>query len=123
MINITIVLVLICMLLNTTAQLLLKETMNTVGGFSFTFHNVISVGLKIIFSPYFLLGIVAYVLSMLVWLLVLSRLDVTVAYPLTSIAFVFTAFAGAFFFNEPITMVRLTGIVVIIGGIYLLTRT
>ena len=119
---VTVLLVLVCMLLNTAAQLLLKETMNTIGGFAFAFHNIIPIGMKIIFSPYFLGGLLAYVFSMILWLLVLSRLDVTVAYPLTSIAFIFTAIAGAWFFNEPITMVRLTGIVVIIGGIYLLTR-
>ncbi len=120
--NITIPLVLLCMFLNTAAQLLLKETMNKIGGFSFTFHNVIPIALKVVLNPYFLAGLTAYVLSMCVWLLVLSRLEVTVAYPLTSIAFIFVAFTGAFFFNEPLTMTRIAGIVVIIGGIYLLTR-
>lgn len=120
--NITIPLVLLCMLLNTAAQLLLKETMNKIGGFSFTLHNVIPIAFKVALNPYFLAGLSAYVLSLCVWLLVLSRLDVNIAYPLTSIAFIFVAFAGAFFFNEPLTMTRIAGIVVIIGGIYLLTR-
>ena len=120
--NITIPLVFLCMLLNTAAQLLLKETMNKIGGVSFTLHNFIPIGLKVAFNPYFIAGVTAYVLSMCVWLLVLSRLDVTIAYPLTSIAFIFVAFAGAYFFNEPLTMTRIAGIVVIIGGIYLLTR-
>ncbi len=120
--NITIPLVLLCMVLNAAAQLLLKETMNKIGGFTFAFHNIIPIGLKVAFNPYFLAGLTAYILSMCAWLLVLSRLDVTIAYPLTSIGFILVAFAGAFFYNEPLTMTRIAGIVVIIGGIYLLTK-
>jgi len=119
----TISLVMFCMILNTAAQLLLKETMNRIGAFSFSFHNIIPIGSKVLFNPFFIPALCCYILSMIVWLLVLSRLEVSVAYPLTSIAFIFTAVFAAIFLGENFTMVRLTGIVVIIVGIYLLTRT
>lgn len=121
--NITYGLVFLCMVLNTAAQLLLKETMNSIGGFTFSFANLFPIAMKVAFNPFFIFGMFSYVLSLVFWLLVLSRMDVNVAYPLNSIAFILTAFASAYFFNEPITMTRLAGIVVIIGGIYLLTRT
>lgn len=116
-------LILLCMILNTAAQLLLKQTMASIGGFTFTMNNLIPIGIKVAFNPYFIFGMSAYIFSLAFWLLVLSRLDVTIAYPLTSIAFIFTAIAAAFFFHEPITMTRMAGIVVIIAGIYLITRT
>jgi len=121
--NITIPLVLFCMVVNTIAQILLKEAMNHIGAFSFTWNNIIPIGIKIIISPYIITGLFCYVVSVIVWLLVLSRMDVSVAYPLTSIGFILTAIAAYFLMGEPITMIRFTGIVVIIGGIYLITRT
>ena len=121
--NITIPLILFCMVVNTIAQILLKEAMNHIGAFSFTWNNLLPIGMKIVMSPYIIGGIFCYVLSVVVWLLVLSRMDVSVAYPLTSIGFILTAVAAYFLMGEPISMVRFAGIVVIIGGIFLITRT
>jgi len=121
--NVTIFLVLFCMVLNTVAQLLLKEAMIHIGGFSFTWQNLIPISLKIVMSPYIIAGLFCYVISVGFWLLVLSRVDVGVAYPLTSIAFILTAIAAYVFLGEPLSITRMLGIVVIIAGIYLITRT
>jgi multidrug transporter EmrE-like cation transporter len=120
--NIALLLVLVCMVLNTAAQLLLKETMIRIGAFTFSLHNF-PVLFRVCLSPFFLAGLACYVLSLGVWLMVLSRMEVAVAYPLTSIAFIMTAIAASFFFHENFTMVRLLGIIIIIFGICLLTRT
>lgn len=120
---VTIALVITCMILNTAAQLLMKATMNAVGHFSFTVSNIMPIGLKMISCPFLFLGMICYVASFSLWFLVLSRMDVAIAYPLTSIAFIMTAIAAAFFFGEPLTLVRLTGILVIIAGVFLLFRT
>ena len=90
--------------------------------FAFTWANVWPIGLKVVTSPFIILGLVCYVLSVILWLLVLSRSDVVVAYPMTSIAFILTAISAYLFLGESLTPLRITGIVVIIVGIYLITR-
>lgn len=120
--GITISLVLFCMILNTIAQVFLKTAMNRIGSFSFTLENVVPIGLKVVLSPFIILGLICYVLSVVVWLMVLSRNAVSVAYPLTSIAFILTAFSAYFFLGESLSFIRIIGIFVIIFGIYLITR-
>ncbi|MBU0455160.1 MAG: SMR family transporter [Pseudomonadota bacterium] len=122
MFNIVVPLVLICMVLNSVAQILLKAAMTRIGVFSFSFQNLVPIGMKVIASPFIWIGMVIYASSVFVWLLVLSRVDVGVAYPLTSIGFILTALAAYFFLGESLSLVRVAGIVVIIAGIYLITR-
>ena len=119
----TIFLVLFCMLLNTVAQVFLKAAMNHIGKFSFTVSNIMPVGIKVATNPFIIGGLICYVLSVVVWLMVLSRNEVSMAYPLTSIAFILTALVAYFFLGEQLSIVRVGGIFVIILGIYLLTRS
>ena len=64
-----------------------------------------------------------YAVSIGAWLIVLAKLEVSVAYPLLSIGYVITAFVGFFFLGENVTLLRVLGIAVICGGLYLITRT
>lgn len=114
---------LIGVLLNAAAQLLLKKGMSNIGYFDFAWHNVFPIGLKIIANPYIFIGLLSYVVSLISWLVVLSRLDVSYAYPMLSIGYVVVAIASYYLFQEPLTFQRLSGIFVIIIGIYLLNRS
>jgi multidrug transporter EmrE-like cation transporter len=58
-----------------------------------------------------------------VWLKVLSRVDVSYAYPMLSIGYVVAALAGRMFFGEPVDLIRWAGIVTIGIGVWLITRT
>jgi multidrug transporter EmrE-like cation transporter len=116
-------LILVGVLLNAGAQLLLKEGMRRVGYFEFAWANAIPVGIQVAGNPFVLLGVAAYVLSVLVWLLVLSRVEVSFAYPLLSIGYIVNAIAGYYLFQENLSMTRITGILIIIAGVYLVTRS
>lgn len=111
------------MILNTVAQVLLKTAMNHIGTFSFTLPNIVPVGIKIVTSPFIISGLFCYVLSVAVWLMVLSRNDVSMAYPLTSIAFILTALTACLFLGEHLSLIRVIGIFVIMLGIYLITHS
>jgi len=67
-------------LLNTFAQLLLKAGANSIGHFEFALARSVDIGLKFAASPYVLGGLACYVVSVLVWLMALSRVEVSVAY-------------------------------------------
>ena len=70
-----------------------------------------------------LLGILAYVMSVVVWLLVLSRVEVSFAYPLLSVGYIVNAIAGYYLFQENLSLTRITGILIIVAGVYLVTRS
>lgn len=110
-------------LLNTIAQIALKMGMRTIGYFDFNFENIIPVGLKIIRNPYIFLGLSCYVLSVIVWLLALSRVDVSYAYPMTSLGYIFTALLGFMLLGESLSLSRILGIIVILIGVYLVSRS
>ena len=110
-------------MLNAAAQLALKQGMRKIGYFDFRLANSGRVFLAIIASPYIFTGLVFYAVSVVVWLLVLSRVEVSYAYPLLSIGYIVTALAGWHFFNEPVGSIRWAGIIVICLGVWLITKT
>lgn len=116
-------LILLAVLLNTIAQLALKAGMERIGYFSFSWNNLLAISLQVISNPFILGGLVCYVLSVVVWLLVLSRVEVSVAYPMVSLAYITTAIAASFFFNEHLSIIRMMGIGVIMAGVYMVART
>lgn len=116
-------LILFAVFLNTLAQLALKAGMERIGYFAFSWNNLTAVSLQVLTNPFILGGLVCYVLSVVVWLLVLSRVDVSVAYPMVSLAYITTAIAAYFFFNEHLSVIRIVGIGVIMAGVYLVART
>ena len=116
-------LVLSGVLLNACAQLLLKAGTNSVGTFAFNADNLLPVGLKLATEPHILGGLTCYVISVVVWIMALSRVEVSLAYPMLSIGYVVNAFAAWWLFGEALTIERLAGIGVIIFGVFLLARS
>lgn len=116
-------LILCGVLLNTSAQLCLKAGMTQIGHFDFTLANALPIGFKVMGNPPIITGLFMYVLSVVVWLLVLSRVQVSYAYPMISIGYIVNALAAYFLFGEPMTSLRILGIFVIIGGVYLVAQS
>ncbi|MBE0624344.1 MAG: EamA family transporter [Burkholderiales bacterium] len=109
--------------LNATAQLLLKAGTNAVGQFEFSAGNIVPVGMRLALEPHILGGLACYVVSVVVWILGLSRVEVSIAYPLLSVGYVLNALAAWYLFGEALTMTRLAGIGVIIVGVYIVARS
>jgi multidrug transporter EmrE-like cation transporter len=110
-------------LLNAAAQLFLKEGMRRIGHFEFVWANIVPIGLQVAGNIFVLGGIFLYIVSVAVWLLVLSRVEVSFAYPLLSVGYIVNAVAGYYLFQENLSMTRVTGIVIIIVGVYFVTRS
>ncbi|HZV54771.1 MAG TPA: SMR family transporter [Rhodocyclaceae bacterium] len=116
-------LVLTGVLLNAAAQLLLKAGTNAVGHFEFHLGNVLPVGLKLAFEPHILGGLACYVVSVVVWIMALSRVPVSIAYPMLSIGYIVNAIAAFYLFNEPLAGQKLLGIGFIVIGVWLVARS
>ena len=114
-------LILLGVLLNAGAQITLKQGMGNVGPFAFSLENIVPIGIKVARNPFVIVGLFCYVVSVVVWLMVLSRVEVSYAYPLLSVGYIVTAFAGHTFFAEALGAVRWAGILVICFGVYLIT--
>jgi multidrug transporter EmrE-like cation transporter len=116
-------LVLIGVLLNAAAQLLLKAGTNAVGRFEFAASNLVPVGVRLATEPHIAAGIGCYVVSVVVWVLALSRVEVSIAYPMLSIGYVVNAVAAYYFLGEAVSPLRLLGIGVIVLGVFLVARS
>lgn len=110
-------------LLNAVAQLLLKAGTNAVGAFEFSMENLLPVGLKIASQPCIIGGLACYVVSVVVWIMALSRVEVSIAYPMLSVGYVLNAIAAWYLFGEAVTPMRMVGIGVIIVGVYIVARS
>jgi len=116
-------LVLFGVLLNAAAQLLLKAGTNAVGHFELSAANVLPIGWKVATQPYVIGGLSCYVVSVVVWILALSRVEVSIAYPMLSIGYVVNAVAAYFLFGEAVGVQRLIGIGIIVLGVYVVARS
>lgn len=110
-------------LLNAAAQLVLKAGMRRIGYFEFAWANAASISLQVLSNPFVWAGFVLYGISVLVWLLVLSRVEVSFAYPMLSVGYIVNAVAAYFLFQEDVSPMRIAGIAVIVVGVYLVSRT
>ena len=116
-------LVLFGVLLNAAAQLLLKAGTNAIGHFAFDKTNILPVGWQLATEPHILGGLTCYVVSVVVWIMALSRVEVSIAYPMLSIGYVVNAAAAYYLFGEAVTPMRLVGIGIIILGVYIVARS
>ena len=110
-------------LLNAGAQLLLKAGTNALGVISLTRENWWDVLWKMGTQGHFVAGVACYMVSLLVWIMGLSRVPVSVAYPMLSLGYVVNAVAAYYLFGESVTMTRWLGIGFIVLGVWLVART
>ena len=107
-----ILLIRISVLLNCAAQLCIRKGMLIVGEVGAMISNLWLWG-----------AMVCYAVSILMWMAVLSKVEVSFAYPFLSIGYVVAALVGYYFFDESLTFTRIAGIMVICVGVYLISRS
>ena len=110
-------------LLNAFAQLFLKAGTNAVGAIHLTADNWFSTGIKLATQLPILAGLSCYAISVVVWIIGLSRADVTMAYPMLSLGYVVTAVLAWMLFGEVVSTQRMVALAVIMVGVALLART
>jgi len=116
-------LVSVAVLLGVAAQLLLKAGTNAVGRFAFSLDNAFPVGLQLALEPRILGGTGCYALSLVLWVMALSRTEVSVMYPMVSIGFALNALLAWWLLGEALSVQRVAGIVVIMVGVLLVARS
>lgn len=117
-------LVLICVFLSAIGQFTMKVGMGQVGEIA-TARQLFNLDtlFRMFTNPYVLTGIFLYGISLVLWLGAMSTLNISLMYPLASLAYVVAAIIAFIFLKEDVTLLRWAGILVIVGGCFLITRT
>ena len=116
-------LVLTGVLLNAIAQLALKASVNDTGIISLDLQSLLTSAGSLATNLWLWLGLICYAISVVVWILALSRVDVSIAYPMLSIGYIVNAVAAWHLFDEPMNLGKVVGIGIIIVGVYILARS
>lgn len=116
------ILIISSVLLNCVAQILIRKGMLSIGEISINFRQLyLHIG-EMLVNVYLWISVICYFLSFIIWMLVLSKVEVSFAYPFLSIGYVVTAFAGYWLLGESLSVMRIVGILVICIGVYLISR-
>jgi len=118
-----IVFILFTVMTNAAAQLMLKYGMMNMGPLSFAGVNPVVKILQIVFSPWIFFGLSVFVISMASHLYVLSKVDLSFAYPFLSLAYVAVAVFAYFVFHEDLNAWRIAGIGFICIGTILIAQS
>ena len=110
-------------LLNAVAQLLLKAGVRPLGALSVDAATLLPTVGRVLTQGPILAGLACYVLSVGVWIVGLSRVDVSIAYPLLSLGYVVNALAAWWLFGEVLGPQRLAGMLLILAGVFLVARS
>lgn len=118
-------LILLTVLLSALAQVLLKIGASSVNADGLTGLNLhsLNVFLKLLLDWHIALGFAIYVLSAAMWIWVLTKVDISLAYPFVSLSFLITLGFGVLLFNEPLTLMKSLGTALIIAGCLMITRS
>jgi len=108
--------------LNTTGQFLMKAGVNKGGAISIT-TNFISSFVKAVMSWYVIAGFGMYAISAVLWIIILSRAELSWAFPMVSLSYVITALIAPALLHETFSYQRLIGTLVICLGVFLVSRT
>lgn len=110
-------------LVDTIAQLLMKRGLTETGIGSINLNNIIEFTLKGASSGYLWLGILIFALNFFVWIVVLYKIDLSIAMPVGSFCYIFVPLCAMVFLHESISLVRWAGIICIVLGIHFVAQS
>lgn len=108
-------------ILSVLGQVLLKQGMNQVGEISGSFQQMAPKLIQALMNPFVIGGIGVYGSTTLIWLVVLSRIKLSVAYPMISLGYIFSILFSWLLFKEDVPKIRVLGAFVICIGVYLVS--
>jgi len=119
----TLILILIPTVTGVAGQLLLKVGMSQLGALEISVAAIPSLIMRIILSPYIIVGLAIYFGGVFFWLLALNRADLSYVYPFASLSYVLITLASWLLLHEAVPPMRWIGLVVICIGVMLVARS
>lgn len=109
--------------LNVLGQLAFKTEMLRFGEIAFHPSRFFQIGIQVFSRPLIVLGVFLYAVSAFFWIIAISKLELSFAYPMLSIGYVLIFFLSVWLFREPFTITRLIGTIIVCGGLILVARS
>lgn len=116
-------LILFTVFTNAIAQILLKKGMLAVGAVELRSDLIVATLCRVLFEPYVFAGLCVFVISMASHLYVLSKVELSFAYPFLSLAYVVVLAYAFFVFDENVGVSRVSGVALICLGTILVARS
>ncbi len=107
-------------LMGALAQVSLKKGIHALGQISLT--TVLPNMVNIVLSPYIMGGIFLYGSSLIIWLIVLSRMELSRAYPFVSLGYIITFALGIGLLGEKMSHYKVFGLMFIVAGIFIMSQ-
>ncbi len=104
-------------------QLILKVGMNNIGMVDLKKIGILNYLLKIIQNPQVMIGLLFYGISALLWLIVLSKEELSLVYPMVAFSYVITVILSMLILKEAIPPLRWLGLSIICLGIFLIAKS
>ena len=115
--------ILISVSLNAISHVLLRKAMLVVNANGGLEQPLFQLAYQVALNPFLVLGMSLYAASIVIWLYVLSKIEVSIAYPFQSIGYIIAAVIALLFLGENVTPARATGIALICGGLFFIARS
>ena len=108
---------------DTIAQLFMKKGLNHTGIDNIGLGNMTEFMAKGASSPLIWLGLFIFALNFFVWIVILSRVDLSIAMPVGSTSYIFVPIVAMIFLHEHISLLRWAGIALIVVGIHFVSQS
>jgi drug/metabolite transporter (DMT)-like permease len=105
------------------AQLFLKKGFLAGGLSSVNFTNIGEFISRNIASPWVWVGLFIYMMNFFIWIVVLYKVDLSIAMPVSSTSYIFIPILAIIFLNEYVSPLRWAGIILIAAGIYFVLKS
>jgi drug/metabolite transporter (DMT)-like permease len=118
----TVLLAISTTLLITSGQVLWKIGIQKAGGFYIPEQSIIGNLFRILFNGWVFSGFVVYAIATGFFMWLISKFDISLIIPITSVAFIYSLLAGYFIFGEQISLYRVFGVLLIIAGVFFVVK-
>ncbi|MCL6518963.1 MAG: hypothetical protein K6T99_03970 [Armatimonadetes bacterium] len=119
----SVALILFNVMLAATGQIVLKIGTSKLGGLIKPNHSILEAAfcaIRAMFTPYIFAGLMIYAFSAITWIIILSRVDLSFAYPMISLSYVLVVILSALILSEKIPLIAVPGLLLICIGVSLI---
>lgn len=110
-------------MLESIAQICMKKGLSQGGISSIGFNNLFEFAFTALSSWLIWAGILIYIINFVLWLIILYRIDLSIAVPVGSTVYIFIPILAIIFLHEQVNPLRWVGIVLIIMGIHFTSQS
>ena len=104
-------------------QLILKWRIEKYGSLPDSSFGKISFLFGLLHDPFMLSGFISALVASFFWMAAMTKFDLSYAYPFMSLSFVLVFFLSVWFFQEPITLHKAAGLLLIVTGIIVTSKS